>query len=63
MEKILTFIINKEGKLLLLKGSKNDPQFHKSFWYVVTGSIEPFDRTKEEAVSREVFEETRFKSY
>ena len=43
MEKILTFIVNKDNKLLLLLGSSNDPQFHKSFWYTVTGAKEDFD--------------------
>lgn len=31
-EKILTFIVNANNQLLLLKGNKNDPQFHKSFF-------------------------------
>lgn len=53
MEKILTFII-KENKLLLLKGSPRDPQFHKSFWYVVTGACEHFDKSLEDTVKREV---------
>ena len=57
VEKILTFIVNKE-KLLLLKGSDKDPQFHKSFWYTVTGSVEKIDNSLEEAVKREVKEET-----
>ena len=57
MEKILTFII-KENKLLLLKGSPRDPQFHKSFWYVVTGAREHFDKSLEDTVKREELEET-----
>ena len=57
-EKILTFIINENNQLLLLKGSKNDPQFHKSFWYVVTGSCEKEDIDKLETIKREVKEET-----
>ena len=36
MDKILTFIVNEYNEILLLKGSENDPQFKKSFWYVVT---------------------------
>lgn len=56
MEKILTFII-KEHKLLLLLGSDNDPQFHESFWYVVTGGCEKVDRNLEDTVRREVKEE------
>ena len=58
MDKILTFIINKNKKLLLLKGSPNDPQFHRSFWYVVTGGKEEQDKSLKETVIREVKEET-----
>ena len=57
VEKILTFIVN-EGKFLLLKGSDKDPQFHESFWYTVTGSVEKEDNSLEDAVKREVKEET-----
>ena len=57
MEKILTFIV-KDKKLLLLLGSDKDPQFHKSFWYVVTGGCEPKDVSLEDTVRREVLEET-----
>lgn len=56
MEKILTFII-KDNKLLLLLGSENDPQFHESFWYTVTGSVEE-NETLIKTVIREVKEET-----
>lgn len=57
-EKILTFIINENNQLLLLKASDNDPQFHKSFWYVVTGACETDDSNKTQTVKREVKEET-----
>jgi 8-oxo-dGTP pyrophosphatase MutT (NUDIX family) len=57
MQKILTFIV-KDKKLLLLLGSDQDPQFHKSFWYVVTGGCEREDKTLEDAVKREVMEES-----
>ena len=57
MNKILSFII-KDNKLLLLKGSSNDPQFHRSFWYVVTGGCEEEDNSFLDTVKREVFEET-----
>ena len=57
MEKILTFIV-KNKKLLLLLGSDKDPQFHKSFWYVVTGGCEKEDKSLQDAVKREVLEET-----
>ena len=58
MDKILTFIVNEYNEILLLKGSENDPQFKKSFWYVVTGGCEQCDLNKEESVKREVKEET-----
>ena len=58
MEKIFTFIMNKEKELLLLEGSPNDPQYHKSFWYVVTGGKEDYDKNLEETVKREIKEET-----
>ena len=58
MEKILSFIVNENKELLLLKGSPNDPQFRKSLWYVVTGGCETIDKTKEDTVKREINEET-----
>ena len=57
-KKILTFIVNENNKFLLLKGSENDPQFHKSLWYVVTGSCEKYDKNMIDTVKREVKEET-----
>lgn len=57
MEKILTFIV-KDKKLLLLLGSDKDPQYHKSFWYVVTGGCENEDKTLEDTIKRETLEET-----
>lgn len=57
-QKILSFIVNRENKLLLLKGNDSDPQFHKSLWYVVTGSKEKIDRNLPETVKREIKEET-----
>lgn len=56
--KILTFIVNEEKELLLLKGSKNDLQLKKSIWYVVTGSYEKQDKDFYNTVKREVKEET-----
>lgn len=58
MDKIFTFVVNEENKILLLLGSEKDPQYHKSFWYVVTGGCENYDKSKEETVKREVKEET-----
>lgn len=57
-EKILSFIINEENQLLLLKGNSNDQQLHKSIWYVVTGSKEDTDNNLFDTVKREVKEET-----
>lgn len=57
IQKIFSFITNGD-KYLLLKGSDTDPQFHESFWYVVTGSIEKEDISLEDGVRREIFEET-----
>lgn len=57
MEKILTFVI-RNSKLLLLLGSNEDPQFKKSFWYVITGGVEKTDNDLYDAVKREVKEET-----
>lgn len=58
MDKILTFVVNEYNEILLLKGSKNDLQFKKSFWYVVTGGCEKCDLNREETVKREIKEET-----
>ena len=58
MEKILTFIFNEKKEWLLLKESDKDPQFHKSFWYTVTGGKEDYDNSLEDTVVREVKEET-----
>lgn len=58
MDKILTFVVNEYNEILLLKGSENDPQFKKSFWYVVTGACEKYDLNREETVKREIKEET-----
>ena len=57
VQKVLSFI-KKDEKYLLLKGSESDPQFHESFWYVVTGSVEKEDLSLKEAAKREIYEET-----
>lgn len=62
-QKILSFIVNKQNKLLLLKGNDLDPQFHKSLWYVVTGSRETNDDSLIETVKREIKEETNLDTY
>lgn len=59
MDKIFSFVVNKEtNKLLLLLGSSLDPQYKRSFWYVVTGGKEEQDKDLEETVIREIKEET-----
>ena len=59
MDKIFSFVVNKEtNKLLLLLGSSLDPQYKRSFWYVVTGGKEEQDKNLEETVKREIKEET-----
>ena len=62
----LLFILNitflyfsiSENEFLLLLGSDKDPQFKKSFWYVVTGGCENEDSSLKETVKREIKEET-----
>ncbi|MBU4069477.1 MAG: NUDIX domain-containing protein [Nanoarchaeota archaeon] len=54
-KKILTFIAN-NGKLLVLY-SEPHPEHGEGGWFLVTGGIEK-DETYEEAVIREVLEET-----
>ena len=58
MNKILSFIINDKNEFLSLLGSDKDPQFKKSFWYVVTGGCEDEDSSLKETVKREIKEET-----
>lgn len=58
MKKILSFIINDKNEFLLLLGSDKDPQFKKSFWYVVTGGCENVDSSLKDTVRREIKEET-----
>ena len=45
-----------DKKLLLLHGNDSDPQFHKSLWYVVTGSKEIEDGNLKDTIKREVKE-------
>ena len=58
MNKILSFIMNDKNEFLSLLGSDKDPQFKKSFWYVVTGGCENEDSSLKETVKREIKEET-----
>ncbi len=58
MKKILTFIKNKDNKLLLLHNNPIDPIHGGDIWYTVTGGVEEFDNTLENTVIREIKEET-----
>ena len=58
MKKILTFIKNKDNKLLLLHNNPEDPIHGGDIWYTVTGGVEVYDKSLEDAVIREVKEET-----
>jgi len=58
-KKILSFIYNKKkNKFLILKTNGDEPEVHgKSHWFTTTGSVEK-EESYEEAVRREVKEET-----
>ena len=58
MKKILTFIKNKDNELLLLHNNPIDPIHGGDIWYTVTGGVEEYDKSLEDAVIREVKEET-----
>ena len=58
MNKILSFIVNNENQILLLRNNPIDPKHGGDFWYTVTGSVEEYDQSLEEAVVREIKEET-----
>ena len=54
--KILVFIYNGKS-LLALRNNSKDPRHGGDFWFTVTGSLEEGE-TAEEAVKREIKEET-----
>jgi len=58
-KKILAFVCDGK-KFLALRNSSKDPSHGGDFWFVVTGSLEK-DENDEEAVEREVLEETNLK--
>jgi len=60
-KKILAFIYDGENFLLLRNNSK-DPAHGGDFWFIVTGSLEKGEN-KEDAVKREVKEETNLNTY
>lgn len=55
-KKILAFVCNGK-KFLLLRNNFKDPAHGGDYWFTVTGSVE-FDESVEDAVKREVKEET-----
>lgn len=56
--KVLSFIYSrKNNKWLLLKNNGEDPIHGGEKWFTVTGSVEPEDKTLEDAVARELLEE------
>ena len=57
-KKILSFIVNEENKILLLRNNPIDPAHGGDFWYTVTGGFEEYDKSGEDVVKREVKEET-----
>lgn len=58
MKKILTFIVNDNKEILLLHNNYSDPSHGGDIWYTVTGAVEKEDVSLEDAVKREVKEET-----
>jgi 8-oxo-dGTP pyrophosphatase MutT (NUDIX family) len=58
LNKILSFIINNDNKILLLHNNPLDPTHGEDFWYTVTGGFEDYDKTAEDVVKREIKEET-----
>lgn len=62
--KILTFIYNeKTNKLFLRHNNPKNPIHGGDIWYTVTGSLEQEDTSCEDAVVREVKEETGLNVY
>lgn len=60
-KKILAFIFNGE-KFLLLRNNSKDPAHGGNYWFTITGSIEA-NESMEDAVRREVKEETNLDVY
>lgn len=58
MNKILTFIVNKDKKILLLHNNYEDLSHDGDIWYTVTGAVEDCDKDIVDTVKREVKEET-----
>ncbi len=58
LNKILSFIVNEENKILLLHNNPIDLKHGGDFWYTVTGGFEDYDKFAEDVVRREIKEET-----
>lgn len=58
LNKILSFVVNEENKILLLRNNPSDLTHGGDFWYTVTGGFEDYDKSGEDVVKREIKEET-----
>ena len=58
LKKILSFIVNEENEILLLRNNPIDLKHGGDFWYTVTGGFEDYDKSREDVVIREIKEET-----
>jgi 8-oxo-dGTP diphosphatase len=56
-KKVLAIVLDKESKSFLLLRNNPHPKHGGDFWFVVTGEVET-NETSEEAIQREVKEET-----
>lgn len=57
-KKILSFIVNENKQLLLLRNNPVDPIHGGDFWYTVTGGFEDYETDGAEVAIREIKEET-----
>jgi len=57
-KKILSFIINENNQLLLLRNNPEDPIHGGDIWYTVTGGFDDNETDGKEVVIREIKEET-----
>ena len=57
-KKILSFIINENNELLLLRNNPIDPKHGGDYWYTVTGGFETNETDGKEVAKREIKEET-----
>lgn len=57
-KKILSFIVNKNNQLLLLRNNPVDPKHGGDMWYTVTGGFEDYETDGKQVAIREIKEET-----